>query len=114
MPADIDAIKKIEVPVIVQISRHEMSLRSIVDLRPGAIIELPKSADDELEILVRNRQIGCGRAVKVGENFGIRISFVGDIKERVSAMSGDLIAGGNEELSALDAEALAEQLLSGQ
>lgn len=114
MPADLDSIKKIEVPVIVQISRHEMSLREILALRPGSIIELPKSADDELEILVRNRRVGVGHAVKIGENFGVRISYVGNMKERVSAVGSELLLGGESEIDDIDADALAEQLLAGQ
>ena len=40
---------------------------------PGAIIELPKLADEPLEIMVGRKTIGYGRAVKVGENFGVSI-----------------------------------------
>ena len=43
-------------------------------------------ADEELEILVGDKRIGYGRAVKVGENFGIRVTHVGDIRERIGAL----------------------------
>ena len=37
-------------------------------------------------LLVNNKPIGSGNAVKVGENFGIRINFIGDLKDRILAM----------------------------
>ena len=113
MPADLQSILKIEVPVIVQISSNNMTVSEVLELTPGAIIELPKNADDELEILVQNKDVGLGRAVKVGENFGVKVTFVGDVRERINALGGDSSAA-DSGMDELDAEALAEQLLAGQ
>ena len=62
-------------------------------LAPGAIIELPKPAEDELEVLVNNKTVGTGLAVKVGENFGVRVAFIGDLKQRILALGQPLHAG---------------------
>lgn len=86
MPADIDALKKLEVPVIVVLGRRQLPVKDVVALVPGAIIELPKNAEEDLELQVNNKVIGLGRAVKVGENFGIRLTFVGDLIGRLEAM----------------------------
>ena len=63
-----------------------MKTSEVVSLLPGAIIELPKSAEEELTLLVNDRPIGSGLAVKVGENFGLRITFIGDVKSRIKAL----------------------------
>ena len=89
MPADVTAILKLEVPLIVRLGERQMTLAQVISLVPGVIIELPKSAEEELELLVNNKRLGLGTAVKVGENFGIRITQIGDIKSRVEAMGGD-------------------------
>jgi len=86
MPADLAPILKLEVPVIVQIGRRAMSLAEVVRLSHGSIIELPKRSDEELEILVNNRIVGRGEVVKVGENFGIRVTRTGQVEERVEAL----------------------------
>jgi len=86
MSADMDAIMKLEVPLIVVIDERPMSLEAVMRLVPGAIIELPREADDELDVMVNNKVIGRGRAVKIGENFGVRIEQVGDLEERVRSM----------------------------
>ncbi|TVQ58930.1 MAG: hypothetical protein EA379_12325 [Phycisphaerales bacterium] len=88
MPADLKAILKLEVPIIVQLAEREMTVGAVVSLTPGAIIELPKFAEEELDLLVNNKRIGVGVAVKVGENFGIRISHIGDVRERIQALAG--------------------------
>lgn len=89
MPADVQSILQIEVPVIVQIGNRRMSVNDVMSLGPGAIIELPKNADDPLDVLVNNRPIGLGTAVKVGENFGVRITELGKVAERIQALGDD-------------------------
>jgi flagellar motor switch protein FliN/FliY len=88
MPADLSSILRLEVPVIVQIAERSMPVADVVALNYGAIIELPKMVDEDLEILVNNKVIGTGVAVKVGEHFGIRVKSMGGLSERVSAMGG--------------------------
>lgn len=86
MPADLTSILRLEVPVIVQIAERPMPVSEVVGLAHGAIIELPKRVHDHLEILVNDKVIGTGRAVKVGEHFGVRIESVGPMRDRVNAL----------------------------
>jgi len=87
MKRSVDQILRIEVPLLVQLAERQMTLGAVLDLTPGTIIELPKTAEEELEILVNNKVIGTGSAVKVGENFGIRVTFIGDLADRIAAMA---------------------------
>lgn len=123
MPTDLKCLLQLEVPLIVLIAKHKLSVEEVRNLAPGAIIELPKGSEEDLEILVNNQGIAMGKAVKVGENFGVRITFVGDIKQRIEAMGNKKakydLADGNANSasdgdSEIDAEALAEQMLAGQ
>jgi flagellar motor switch protein FliN len=84
--ADLRAILALEVPVIVRVGERIMSLGEVMALVPGAIIELPKNSEEELDLLVNNKQIGTGTAAKVGENFGLRITFLGDVRQRITAL----------------------------
>lgn len=121
-----DRILKIEVPVIVQLAERTMSVEEVLRFVPGTIIELPKDSDDDLDLMINNQTIGTGNAVKVGENFGLRINFIGDAKERLDAIlqqesgAGDGAAppaaqqadAGSDEDDAM--AAMAAALLSGQ
>lgn len=108
--ANIDQILKLEVPIVVRLGERRMTLSEVVSLLPGAIIELTKQAEDELDLLVNNKQIATGTAVKVGENFGLRISYIGDAGDRIRAL-GQQSHESESEASAAD---LAEAMLAGQ
>lgn len=88
MPAGIESILALEVPVIVQIGERMMPVEDVLSMAPGSIIELPKPSNADLEILVNNKIIGTGSAVKVGENFGVRVGYIGDLNRRLNAMRG--------------------------
>lgn len=97
---DLQSILQLEVPLSVQIASRQMTMREVANLSPGAIIELPKGADEELEIIVSNRQIGVGTAVKVGENFGIRVTYVGNLQDRIKALGGEDVPMPTAEVAA--------------
>lgn len=88
MRANLEQIMKLEVPIIVRLGERKMTAGEVLNLVPGAILELTRRADAELDLLVNNKQVGSGLAVKVGENFGLRITQVGDAGSRVAAISG--------------------------
>lgn len=85
-PADLERILKLRVPVIVKLAERKISVQEVLRLSNGAIIEFYKSSDDPLELLINNKPIALGMAVKVGENFGIRLTQVGEVRQIVQAM----------------------------
>lgn len=80
-------ILKLEVPVIVLLAENQMPLSEIMNLSTGAIIEFDKSFDSELDLMANNMRIGRGVAVKVGENFGLRVTRIGSLRDRIQALS---------------------------
>lgn len=92
MPATVDSINRLQVPFIVQIGRRQVSLGEVVDLLPGALLELPVNAEDDLEIHINNKLVGHGRAVKVGENYGIQVAKMA-ANDVVTAAAGAAAAG---------------------
>ena len=86
MSSDLASLLRLEVPLIVRLGERTLPLAEVLALVPGSIVELPKRADEQLDLLVNNKQIGTGTAVKVGENFGLRISFLGDVRARIEAL----------------------------
>jgi len=82
----ITRILDLQVPVIVQLADNTMPLSEILGLTTGAIIEFEKPADGELDLMINNKCIGKGQAVKVGENFGLRVTGIGSLHDRIKAM----------------------------
>lgn len=85
---DLKRILRLEVPVIVKLAERKLTLSEVMRLGPGAIIEFSKSSDEPLDLLVNNKPIGVGEAVKVGENFGLRITQIGDIQQIIRTLGG--------------------------
>jgi flagellar motor switch protein FliN/FliY len=86
---ELSRILRLEVPIIVKLAERKLNLSEVMRLGTGAIIEFIKSSEQPLELLVNNKVIGVGEAVKVGENFGLRITQIGDVKQIVAALSDD-------------------------
>jgi flagellar motor switch protein FliN/FliY len=85
---ELGRIMRIEVPVIVKLAECKMPLARIVGLNTGAIIEFDKPADALLDLMISNKCVGLGQAVKVGENFGLRITQIGTLREKIEALGG--------------------------
>jgi len=85
-PAEVKRILTISVPVIVKLAERRMSMAEVMRLGVGAIIEFAKRSEEPLQLLINNKSIAVGEAVKVGENFGLRITQIGDIKQVIRTL----------------------------
>ena len=84
--SNLQSLLGIEVPLIVQIADKVATVAEVTSLQPGVIIEFPKQASQDLTILVNNTTVGSGQAVKVGENFGVRIRSIETPSQRIEAL----------------------------
>lgn len=85
---DVRRILRLQVPIIVKLAERKLQLSEVMRLGVGAIIEFVKSSDEPLELLVNNKVIAVGETVKVGENFGLRITQVGDVRQIIQSLGG--------------------------
>ena len=85
-PDELRRILRLEVPVIVKLAERRLMLSEVMRLGTGAIIEFFKSSEEPLELLINNKPIAVGETVKVGENFGLRITQVGDVRAVIRSM----------------------------
>jgi len=84
----IDVILDIELPLVVRFGRTELPLRALSRLGPGSLIDLGRSADDPVELLVSNRVVARGEVVVVGGNYGVRVLDVVSPRSRMRSMEG--------------------------
>lgn len=70
--------KLLDVPVriTVEIGRTKMSLGELVQLGPGALIELDRESHEPADILVNGRVVAQGEIVTIDRNYGVRITDV--------------------------------------
>jgi flagellar motor switch protein FliN/FliY len=84
---ELKRILRLQVPVIVKLAERKLTMVEVLRLGNGSIIEFFKSNDQPLELLINNKTIAVGETVKVGENFGLRITQIGDIRQIIEAMN---------------------------
>jgi flagellar motor switch protein FliN len=72
--AGLDMLHDVEMEVSAELGRTRMSVRELLSLAPGGIVELDRAAGSPADLLVNGRLIARGEVVVVDENFGIRIT----------------------------------------
>ena len=82
----IDVILDIDLPVVVRFGQTELPIRALSRLGPGSVIDLGRSPDDPVDVLVSNRVVARGEVVIVGGNYGVRILDVASQSERARSM----------------------------
>lgn len=83
------SLLKVRVPVVVTLAETRQTLRRVLELAPGAIIQFDKSCEEMLELAVGDRPVAQGQAVKVGDKFGIRVASMILPDERFRPISPD-------------------------
>ncbi|MEU7903119.1 flagellar motor switch protein FliN [Actinoplanes sp. NPDC049118] len=70
----LDMLHDVMMEVSAELGRTRMSVRELLSLIPGAIVELDRAAGSPADLLVNGRLIARGEVVVIDENFGIRIT----------------------------------------
>lgn len=72
--ANIELLFDISLQLTVELGRTTMSIKEVLALTSGSVIELDKLTGESAELLVNGRLIAKGEVVVVDENFGLRIT----------------------------------------
>ncbi|KQW42563.1 hypothetical protein ASC77_23095 [Nocardioides sp. Root1257] len=70
----IELLHGVDMEVTVEIGRTRMTVRDLLDLTPGAVLELDRAAGSPADLLVNGRLIARGEVVVIDEDFGLRIT----------------------------------------
>lgn len=83
---NIDLILDVSLEVSVVLGRTKKSIKDILSLGNGSLIELDKLADEPVEVLVNGKVIAEGEVVVVDENFGVRINNIVSGTDRIKSL----------------------------
>lgn len=81
---NLNMLLDIPLQVTVELGRTKRSVKEILEMSSGSIIELDKLAGEPVDILVNNRHIAKGEVVVIDENFGVRITDILSQAERLN------------------------------
>jgi flagellar motor switch protein FliN len=73
-PASIDMLMDVPLRVTVELGRTQMSVRQVLELQNGAVVELDRMAGEAVDVLVNDKLMARGEVVVVDDKFGIRIT----------------------------------------
>jgi flagellar motor switch protein FliN/FliY len=80
---NLNLILDVAVTLALEVGRARMPVRELLQLAPGAVVELDRLAGEPLDVLVNGVRIARGEVVVVNEKFGIRLTDVVSATERM-------------------------------
>jgi len=85
-PKNIDILMDVKLPVAIELGHTEMTIRDILALSAGSVVELNKLAGEPVDLLVNNKTIARGEVVVVDENFGLRVTSLISPEDRIKSL----------------------------
>ncbi len=73
----------VPIEVHIELGKTELAIRRVLEIGPGSIIELDRTAGEPVDLVVNERVVARGEVVVVDENFGIRITQLVSPEERI-------------------------------
>ena len=70
----LDLVLDVKVKVTVQLGSCQLPMREVLELAPGAVIQLNQQASDPVGLYVNDKLIAYGEVVVVEDSFGIKIT----------------------------------------
>ncbi len=84
--SSIDLILDVPLEVTVELGRTSKTIKEILEISPGTIVELDKMAGEPVDILVNGKLVAKGEVVVIDENFGVRITEILNSIDRVKSL----------------------------
>ena len=80
---NLDVILDVPVTLAMEVGRTRISIRNLMALNQGSVVELDRAAGDPLDVFVNGTLVAHGEVVVVNDKFGIRLTDVISPAERV-------------------------------
>ncbi|MCJ8348447.1 flagellar motor switch protein FliN [Moritella sp.] len=82
----LDSILDIPVVISMEVGRSKISIRNLLQLNQGSVVELDRIAGEPLDVMVNGTLIAHGEVVVVNDKFGIRLTDVISQTERIKKL----------------------------
>lgn len=83
---NLELVLDVELPLVVRFGRTVMSLKALSGLGPGSIVDMGRSPDEPVELLVSDKVVAYGEVVIVDGNYGLRITDLVSKSDRLRAV----------------------------
>ncbi len=83
---NLDLLLETELAVSLRFGRRQASLREVIDLASGSVLELDRRLEEPVELLLNGRTIARGEVVVIDDNYGLRITEVVSPQQRAQSL----------------------------
>ena len=80
---NLDVVLNVDLDLALEVGRTTISVRNLLQLNQGSVVELDRLAGEPLDVLVNNTLVAHGEVVVVNDKFGIRLTDVVSAAERI-------------------------------
>ncbi|MCF7802851.1 MAG: flagellar motor switch protein FliN [Candidatus Marinimicrobia bacterium] len=84
--ANLDMLMDLQMPITIELGRTKLTIKNILQLGQGSIIELDKLSGDPVDVYINDRKFAEGEVVVVDENFGVRITEIVSPAEKIKSL----------------------------
>lgn len=84
--ANLEKLLRVPLTVTIELGRRNMSVKEVLELSPGTVVELDKVAGDPVDLLVNDRPFATGEVVAYKGYYGIRITDITSQEDRFNKL----------------------------
>lgn len=85
---NLEMLYEIPVAITAELGSSVITIKDLLNFAPGSVVELDRLAGESIDIKVNGVLIGKGDVVIVNENFGLRVTEIVTVEERLKKISG--------------------------
>jgi flagellar motor switch protein FliN len=86
VPPNLELLLDIQLPLSVRFGSTELTLATLTRLGPGSVIDLHRSADEPVDVLIGGKVVARGEVVVVEGNYGVRVTEVASTADRIKSL----------------------------
>ncbi len=83
---NLESVLDIPVTLSMEIGRTRLSIRNLLQLNQGSVVELDRLAGEPMDVMVNGTLIAHGEVVVVNDKFGVRLTDVMSAQERIKKL----------------------------
>ena len=71
---NLDIMQDVSMHISVELGKAKSTIKEVMDLKEGSIVELDKIAGEQVEIYVNNKLVARGEVIVIEDKFGVRVT----------------------------------------
>jgi len=74
MKRNLDILQDVSMHVSVELGKAKSTIKEVMDIKKGSIIELTKIAGEQVEVYINDKYVAKGEVIVIEDKFGIRVT----------------------------------------